>query len=90
MLIEHYSVQVPAEAGVSIACLSDNEQTFVMVSNAVIEKGFGSRPTTAVQRRTYVVENAVAFIMIANSKRVRFRPSTNLIWILLRDIPAGP
>ncbi len=89
MLLKHYVVQPASDAGVLIACQDETGQTFVMVSNAVIEHRIGIGSPNALQKRRHVVEHAVEFITISEIKRSRFRPSTDVTWILLRDIIAA-
>jgi hypothetical protein len=89
MLSKHYVVQPASDAGVLITCQDETGQTFVMVSNAVIEHRIGIRSPNALQKRCHVVEHAVEFITISEIKRCRFRPSTDVTWILLRDILAA-
>lgn len=88
MLSEHYAVQAASESGVMITCLSGAEKSFVMVSNAVIEHRIGCGLMNATQKRRHVMDHTVEFLTIAESKRMRFKPSSDVIWILVRDMSA--
>jgi hypothetical protein len=89
MLSGHYVVEPATESGVVITCLSEQEQTFVMVSHAVIEHRVGRGLLNGAQKRHHVVEHAMEFIALAQAKRMRFRPSSNVVWLFLRDIAAA-
>jgi hypothetical protein len=73
MLSGHYVVEPATESGVVITCLSEQEQTFVMVSNAVIEHRVGRGLLNGAQKRHHVVEHAMEFIALARQYRYASR-----------------